>query len=239
MELATRTFGPEELAEVFPRPPLREVAFEVRFSPRLRISAEIWKLQDKLVGIYPSVGKENPIQANGTILDVSVFQNPADFRVIKVTAQSFLIAFTRYSNFEEFKKEVLDRTTEFCSSFGIRSFTRVGLRYVNEILLEGSDPASLLRLVRPVLNFDRFPIDFVNQFAVEMRTHYKEHLMTLRSALIPGNPSTYVLDIDSHLTHAVSIEQYPNLLDEFHDSAQRIFLDHITEECKSRMRSQE
>src|SRR5258706_1593333 len=94
--LAEKEFTADELGEIFPNSPLREVAFEIRFPPRLRVPAEIWRLQDQLVHKYPEVGKETTIQAAGAVTDVAVFQNPAENRLIKVSQQNFVIAFTRY-----------------------------------------------------------------------------------------------------------------------------------------------
>jgi uncharacterized protein (TIGR04255 family) len=228
-------FTAEELAEVFPRSPLREVAFEVRFPPRLRVPAEIWRLQDNLVHKYPEVGKETNIQANGTITDSHIFQNVTENRMIKVSQQNFVIAFTRYVRFEEFKEEVIEQTQQFCSIFGIDMFSRVGLRYVNEISLP-SLPLSLTKHVRPPIRFDSFSEELVDQFALELRTHFKNHFITLRSALLPGEIQTYVLDIDCHTSALTPTQQYPTLLDDFHDSAQRVFLEHITEDYKDILR---
>src|SRR5262249_24277617 len=97
LPLASRGFTAQELAEVFPSPPLREVAFEIRFPPRLRVQAEIWSLQDQLVGKYPEVRGESAIQPTRTVVDDAVFASPAEARVIKVTSNNFMIAFTRYS----------------------------------------------------------------------------------------------------------------------------------------------
>jgi uncharacterized protein (TIGR04255 family) len=237
--LASRTFTTEELEEVFARPPLREVAFEVRFQPRLRVQAEIWRLQEQLATRYPEVGKESALQTNGTIFDVAVFSSSSECRVIKVTHQNFLIAFTRYSRFEDFREEVVTRTEQFCTTFGIDSLTRVGLRYVNEIILPTPEPSSLLTYVRPLVTFDRFPVEQVDQLAVEIHSRYRSHLLTVRTALLPGVLRTYVLDIDCHNNTEVSVRNYAAMLGDFHDSAQRLFLDHITEDYKDLMREKQ
>jgi hypothetical protein len=52
----------KDLDEVFPRPPLREVAFEVRFATRLRVNAELWTIQDEIVDEYPALSLEQLIQ---------------------------------------------------------------------------------------------------------------------------------------------------------------------------------
>jgi len=188
------------------------------------------------VAEYPDVRKESIVQPPGAVIDVAVFQSPTESRVIKVSHQNFLVAFTRYIRFEEFKAEVLARTAQFCSAFGIEAFSRVGLRYVNEISLPSPDPGALTTYLRPLVKFDRFPADVLEQFAAEFRARYRGHLVTLRSALLPGMLKTYVLDIDCHTDVTTSTVEYPALLDKFHDSSQRLFLDHITEDYKEILR---
>ncbi len=234
-------FKDEELDEVFERPSIREVSFEVRFTPRFRVSAELWKLQDRLVDKYPSVSIESAFQLPGNPLPVpvNVLQNPTTGRVIKITQENLVIAFTRYSRFEDFKDEVRERTFEFCDIFGVKSFTRVGLRYVNNIVIPGSDAASVLKYVRPFLDFDRVPLDMTDQFLSEVHLRLKAHLATLRSVLLApleNGRRAYVLDIDCHSIGAEAVGRLDSILDEYHDSAQRFFLDHITEELKNIMR---
>lgn len=236
MNPVTRPFTTEELSEVFPNSPLREVAFEVRFTPRLRVPAELWRLQDQLVNEYPEVGKESSLQANANVLEIAVFQNRSESRVIRVSHQNLIIAFTRYVRFNDFKSEVLKQTELFCSTFEIDAFTRIGLRYVNEIGLPSAEPSSLPIYLRPIISFDRFPLEQVDHFALELRSHYKNHFVTLRSALLRGLLPTYILDTECHTNMPTPTKEYPALLDEFHDSAQRLFLDHITEEYKDVMR---
>ena len=235
-DLTTREYRNSELEEVFSKPPLREVAFEIRFTPRLRVQAEIWRLQDQLVDVYPVVSTESAIQTNGAVIDISVFQDPVAARTLKVSSQNFVVAFSRYLCFEDFKEEITARVRQFCSTFGVDSFTRVGLRYVNEISMPELSVDSLLEYVRPMVDFDRFPLRDIDQFATEVRAQYRSHMVTVRGVLLPGLLRTYVLDIDCHTESPKSSVSYPELLELFHDSAQRIFLDHITDRFKEVMR---
>src|SRR6267142_1643371 len=116
-----------DLNEVFPNPPIREVAFEIRFAPRLRINADIWQLQDRLVESYPNVSTESITQPTG-LININVFQSPDTGRLIKISQQNCVVAFTRYARFEDFKEEVTQRIGMLCETFNITSFTRVGLR---------------------------------------------------------------------------------------------------------------
>lgn len=225
-----------ELEEVFPHPPLREVAFEIRFAPRLRVAAELWRLQDQLVSQYPQSSTEAMLRPNGTTFEVNVFQNPISGRVIKISQQNFAIVFTKYSRFEDFKEEVSEKVSQFWQTFSIDTVTRVGLRYVNHILLNDTDRSALLKYVRPMLDFDRVPIRSIRHFVNEAEIECGEHLATVRAALIPDRASLYVLDIDCHRDDQRPSAEVLQLMDAFHDTAQRIFLDHVTDEYKMVMR---
>jgi len=240
----TRTlevFRKEELDEVFSHPPIREVAFEIRFAPRLRVNAELWRLQDELVEEYPNVGTEQILfQPGGPMLNVSVFQNPAAGRVIKVSQENFVVAFTRYTRFEDFKEEVIAKAEQFCKTYDVTNVTRVGLRYVNNIVLPAADEtAVLLRFVRPLIDLERVDIDSVEQFLTEVRMRYKNHLATIRGVLLAqleDGRRIYVLDIDCH-NHVPEVAGHiPHLLDAYHDTSQRFFLDHVSDEFKNVMR---
>jgi uncharacterized protein (TIGR04255 family) len=234
------TFTGQEMDEVFPLPPIREVAFEIRFAPRLRVNAELWKLQDRLVEEYPTVSTESVLQPNGTVLNVNVFQNPSAARIIKVSHENFVIAFTKYSRFEDFKEEVIQKAKLFCSTFEVVALTRVGLRYVNNIIIPSSGPTStLLKYVRPFTDFERVDIETVDQFLNEVRMRYLDYLVTVRGVLLPpleDQKRIYVLDIDCHSAAAEVAAHIAELLDSYHDTGQRFFLDHITEELKNMMR---
>jgi uncharacterized protein (TIGR04255 family) len=228
----------KELDEVFPRPPIREVAFEIRFSPRLRVNAEIWRLQDRLVDEYSTVSTESLIQPTG-MLPVQVFQNIEAGRLIKVSQQNWVIAFTRYTRFEDFKEEALGKIGVFTEVFGIKNLTRVGLRYINDIVIPDSGSGGLLRFVRPMLDFDRVPLEAVEQFVNEFQIRQQNHSVTLRGALLTSRQDgrrVYVLDIDCHSGAHEDVGAISSLLDTYHSAAQRYFLDHITEEYKNIMR---
>lgn len=240
MGLSMARFSQEALEEVFPRPGIREVAFEIRFATRLRVNAELWKLQDQLVDEYPTTTTESIVQPGIGVLNLSVFQNPTAGRVIKVSQENFVIAFTNYTRFEDFKAEVINKTGRFCATFEVSSLTRAGLRYVNNIMLPApGETSSLLQFVRPLIDCERLELTGVDQFITEVRMRYAGHMVTLRSVLLPtleGRRRIYVLDIDCYDEGQTPAKAVEEILDKYHDTAQRFFLDHITEEYKNVMR---
>jgi len=64
----------KEYAEIFRRPSISEVAFEIRFAPRLRVIPEIWRIQEELAESYPEVIEESVPQIDARLLQTFVFE---------------------------------------------------------------------------------------------------------------------------------------------------------------------
>lgn len=229
----------EELDELFAQPSVREVAFEARFAPRLRIAPEVWRIQDSLAESFPVVTQEMQAQSDGRLLQTYVFASPEKRRSVKVSQENFVILFNEYRSFEEFKQEVLERTQAFAKEFNIQNFQRVGLRYVNHIELRpGQGIQDLRRYVNLPVDFDRFDPASIEQLLTEFRLAAGEHKITVRGALLqmPGRDNgLFILDFDCY-AFSGDLGSLPKLLDEFHHKIQLQFLEHIREEYKQIMR---
>jgi uncharacterized protein (TIGR04255 family) len=219
---------------------VREVAFEIRFAPRLRIAPEVWRIQDSLAESYPTVSQEVQVQPDARALQSYAFANPEERRTVKVTQENFLVVFNNYGNFEEFKEEALSRVKDFAGQFAIQTFQRVGLRYVNHIELAAEQGVKdLQRYVNLPVNFDRFDPASIEQFLTELRLADGEQKITIRGALfrLPGKAGgLFILDLDCFTQTPVEIGSLPRLMDEFHHKIQIQFLEHIREEFKQVMR---
>jgi uncharacterized protein (TIGR04255 family) len=233
-----------DLAEIFPRPAVKEVAFEVRFAPRFRIKEQMWRYQDIIANDYPVVSHENMLQSDGRVVVAYVFTNPTVGSVIKISESNFAVAVTKYATYENFKAEALARTNAFCRTFELRGFSRVGLRYINHIELAATEPFSLLeRYVNVPLRFDRFDKSTITQLLSEFCMRFEAHQMTVRGALLqvpsPVNTYVYVLDLDcysegnaeGYTEHSLEAKS-----DAFHNAIQVQFLQHVTDEYKRVMR---
>jgi uncharacterized protein (TIGR04255 family) len=92
------------------------------------------------------------------------------------------------------------------------------------------------------MDFDRIPLDDTEQFVNEVRMRYKAHMVTVRGVLLApleDRRRVYVLDLDCHSRGPEVAKDIPRLLDEYHDSAQKFFLDHVTEDYKKVMRGKQ
>ena len=228
-----------ELEELFPHPSVREVAFEIRFAPRLRIAPEVWRIQDSLAESYPAVSQEMQGQPDGRVLQAYVFADPEKRRSVKVSQENFAVIFNEYGSFEQFKQEALERTVSFTKEFTIQNLQRTGLRYVNHIELKpGQGIQDLRRYVNLPVDTDRFDPASIEQMLTEFRLASGEHKITVRGALLqmPGRDnSLFILDFDCY-AFSGDLGSLSSMLDEFHNKIQLQFLQHITEEYKQVMR---
>lgn len=230
----------QELEEIFPSPSVREVAFELRFAPRLRIAPEVWRIQDSLAESYPSVNEEMQAQPDGRLLQAWVFGNLAERRTIKVSQENFVVIFNKYGSFEQFKEEALVRANAFTSLFQIENFLRVGLRYVNHIELGPEQGVrDLQRYVNLPIDFERFDPASIEQLLTEFRLVAGEHKINIRGALLrlPGKAGAlFILDLDCYTASAVEVTSLSRLMEEFHHKIQIQFLEHIRQEYRQVMR---
>ena len=61
-------------------------------------------------------------------------------------------------------------------------------------------------------------------------------MILVRTAMLAGPIRTYILDIDAYTETVKPTTEIGVLLDRFHNTAQRVFLDHVTDEYKQVMR---
>ena len=230
-----------ELQEVFEKPAVKEVACEVRFTPRLRVNPEIWRVQDRLADEYPQVGEEEAPQAEGRFLHTYIFSNPSTQRLIKVSQENLVMVFNKYTTFEDFKAEVVVQLAKFSQEFEIGTYHRAGLRYVNHIELPaGAGMQQVRKYVNAPVDFARFDPESIDQFMTEFRVRAGPHKLTVRSALIKVPTKAelllYILDLDCYTFGVKDPSSLPELLDQFHERIQVRFLEHVTDEYKLIMR---
>jgi uncharacterized protein (TIGR04255 family) len=233
--LAAQRFAPEELAEQFPNAPLREASFEVRFAPRLRITSEIWRMQDALAPEYPTFGTEPTLTPTG-LVQGHYFQTQDGENKVVASQSNFGLIKKRYPGFSKFLEEALSYTNRFCAIYEIPAFTRVGMRYNNQFLLPGADRMRIAQWVNPFLDLTRVDLAKTTQFAVELRSAFDDHGVTARTALLNDPASAYVLDVDCYVERQCALSELASLLPKFHDTAKKIFLEHMKPALKDEFR---
>jgi uncharacterized protein (TIGR04255 family) len=228
-------FSAEDLAENFPNAPLSEASYEIRFAPKLRIPAEIWRLQEQVGAACPNFSVENTLVLGGALMPSFTFASKDRTTMVRVSQQNLGIIMTSYPGFAEFQRKVVEWTGSFCTMYGVDSIARTGLRYVNNIILPRQ--AHLGEYVSPFVDLTRFSSDTKNsQFVCEIRSAISDHDLMIRTALIKEPIPSYMLDIDCYVERPAKPENVAGLLTRFHESAKVTFLEHIRPALKAEFR---
>jgi uncharacterized protein (TIGR04255 family) len=228
---------------LFSNPPLKEAAFEVRFNPLLKIQRDLSIFQEQIAAQYPVLGKDNALVGSEP-LETFLFKSEDTKNIVRVSIRSFGFSTLAYRGYVPFKKELLEKTELFCKCFGIESFKRVGLRYINNIALEERQGwFNFTELIRPLIDLERLPVREISRFAQEIALRKDLGQLTIRSGLMPlpiqgGNGSkkaVFVLDLDFDTEESTGLQQLSAMVDGFHNEVEAAFLSQITTAMVQRM----
>ncbi len=238
-----------EMRETFPYNPLRQVALEIRYPPDLTILSSILPLfQKRIRHDYPLYAMEQIVTLPaGTTSNEASFQSANRERQLKLSDHHLAIIVSRYTTFDDFSRQALGVIDVLNELAGLEVVQRVGLRYINNIELR-QDDLNLGTLVKPFVNLKSLPSGVVQQFVSTVNLARERHNITMTTAqLPPASPSQlvasvawpraiYVLDIDCYTEELKTVADLADLLPFFRYEVKRLFLDHVTDTYKQRMR---
>jgi uncharacterized protein (TIGR04255 family) len=151
-----------DLSKSYPNAPLEEVAFEIRFLPRLSILNRLAEFQEQLADEYPLLKEETPQQGVQEEPGNDLFERarrqlvlctPDEQRFIRVSITMFNLVDKQYSHFPVFKDELLRTWKAFSESVGDCRALRIGLRFRNHLVLPlDTDLNSVRQYTRPYVD---------------------------------------------------------------------------------------
>ncbi|WP_278183645.1 TIGR04255 family protein [Vibrio misgurnus] len=141
--------------------PLELVLVEVRYSPILNVKKYIPELHDQLRGDFPNFNTvvDKTVNFNNDQVDFSnierwLFTSKDGQRVVDIDQNRVVYATTKYDRFDGFQADVQQIVEVLKNIVNPSIYTRVGLRYCDNIpSLDGGD-TGLSELVVPQLLFD-------------------------------------------------------------------------------------
>ena len=233
-----------DLGEKFLVSPVKEVAYEIRFPPYLRIPYEIYKFQEKIRDQLPTVLKsaEFALASSGMVnpqMDMKwAFEDTVENLRVSVDINALAVVSRKHRSFDDFFPKIKQMTDLFCASYGIDSFSRVGLRYVNEIPL-GERPADLFNtLFVPSWNTTRIRPENILGAEFVARQARGTAFLTLRNAFRAQPPLTsYIIDIDAYAEGApIPKDRLYNIVNDLHNAAITEFHENVTDALIDRLR---
>jgi uncharacterized protein (TIGR04255 family) len=174
------------------------------------------------------------------------FTNDEKTKKIVISSRYSFIEYDKYKSLEELKTDS-ELISKFFSMFNINNFKRVGLRYQNEIIIEGSNPLDWSKYINKKL---LGPITFSLESKVPIARAMGQLVFKEKTADITFNfglfnddfpnqilKNKYILDIDCYTKTDLENLNILSCVNEFNRYAQTIFENSIEDELRTLMNS--
>jgi len=191
-------------------PPLKEVAFEVIFQPKLKIMENLANFQEAISDEYPHIGEEqlipfpmSPQGLSSKIKQIYVFENSDHTRLIRITIDRFNIVEKKYDSFISFSKELKRLWGVFSREMGDIKAKRIGLRYINELTIPYSNgKLNISKYVKPYYNEKMFKGHDIIGMNIEARVQEQDKSLTIRSGILRHE----IRDSNKHLIYSLDYD---------------------------------
>ncbi|MBI4455610.1 MAG: TIGR04255 family protein [Acidobacteria bacterium] len=120
-------------SEVYPKAPLLETVFEIRFPGEPAVECHRDELFESVRNEFPRVLVPKFVPDQFPALQPYHFQSGDGKKSLMVALNRFAFSTKQYDGFNSFKAEVLRHMTTFAKQFRISKLNRTGLRYINMI----------------------------------------------------------------------------------------------------------
>lgn len=235
-----------DFSESYSRDYLASVSFEVRFPPLLAIHNMLPDFQKLLRNRYPKIGKGFSVTFDGFMPSFASeatqwsFATKDDSIQVRISVDRVAIVTTKYQGFDSLLKEISDIISHLSSSTTIESYSRVGLRYVNEIVIDSKNDVQkeLAKYFQPALS-QKWMMDHPFRFECEIRTKRDANVFVTsrnRFAKTLKEEYTYIIDIDAFVEEPVEKKNLDKLVNKLHDNALASFHSNVTDEFIEKLR---
>jgi uncharacterized protein (TIGR04255 family) len=224
---------------------LKKVIARVDFlSPISKIEKNIPKtISEDIKSIFPIaeprkvVAQELQISKNGTKEKRSEltewrFHSKKRDKTLMIHPQFLWISYSKYSSFEQFKKEFFGILSNFFKFFDEAQGQRVGLRYINEINLDEKEPLSWEKYINnDLLCLNNFSSNQENISRIFSNIEYTFDDYFVKFQFGIHNPDypapilqkQFILDYDAYYQGVLNLEDITSSFDQFHKKIQELF----------------
>jgi uncharacterized protein (TIGR04255 family) len=246
---------PEYPDEVFPRSPLKNVVCQVRFDEILSIRREPLEFQERIRSLFPRFSRQQLAQiawGEEEIVPAATARLRWQFRthdnsdILSLVTDSLSVETNRYVDFPTFRSGLDRALTILQRVYAPPVFTRVGVRYINEVIRWSPDDH------RPDwkgwINPDLIPAitldasdDTLQSSAHQFTSRRPNGTMTLRCGLTRGMfqgklAESLVWDMDYYTDQETDPSGVLALVAEYHHWIYRFFRYAVGDELLRRIR---
>ena len=231
------------MGALYKNAPLVNTAFESRFFGNLSIESRRAEIQKAVKTEFPKLYVPNAAPNVSPALQHYQFRNDDNSARISLAINSFVYATSRYPGFEGFQVDLDRHRAIFQDIFQIQSFTRLGLRYTNQLpIIRNEDNAiPLSKYVTAHFSFaGGFPSGHVNQLQFNMSCKMiGGDLRVLIQNEVRNGLEVLTVDFDFSRQGEIENEQIPEFVVSAHKQIETVFLGLISEDYKDIMKGTE
>ena len=246
-------------AEVFSRPTVKQVIFQMTYPNLFFIENKIGDFQQTIIDRFPEssliyrqqlvladIGPEaklEEIPTAGPTRKIWQFRSP-DQVILNVLSDSLDISSSSHKTYDHpdsghrFRDAIEFAVGKFLSIVKIPTLRRVGLRYIDECPIPEQTSDAFRKWYKSVFPLDRFPLENATEMdfkAVVQKDDY--YLRYIESLKIKNGKAMLVLDFDGY-AEKVRSEDYLARTDNLHDLIAAEYFRTIREPVKQFMRGE-
>ena len=229
---------PDSKRIFYDRNTLCRVVLQLRFSLPLKIEGALDEFKSKVEKTCPVYVKVHARDGSKGV--IHVFKDEFTGRSIELSDRALTIVFMEYQRWEDFYDFHLKSLEAFDASYGVTTFARIGLRYVDRFLdseLNANNWRSLLKT--PFIGLMGMDDDSLNGFQLMQELKLdapNAKVMIITSSLIRNDACCGVqLDYDCSCNETISKGEIKQKLDYLHVQSRNIFEYVITDELRKIM----
>ena len=167
---------------------------------------------------------------------------------LTISPQAFFVSYKQYETYESLRSDFLAIAEGFFNCFDQAQPSRLGLRYINQLEVPGTDPldwgdyvsTDLLGLfsytvkgATPLRVFHNFEVAFPDfNLRFQFGAHNPDYPAPIRRRV-------FILDYDAYFKGLLEAQDIPDCLDMYHGAIQELFERSITEKLRGIMHGSE
>ena len=227
------------MVALYKNAPLVNTAFESRFFGDLSIETRRDQFQKAIKADFPKLYVPDAKPGIAPALQHYQFRKEDDSARVSLAVNSFVYATSSYPGFDAFTVGLEKNWNLFGELFGIQSFTRLGLRYTNQlpIIRDENDTIPLSKYVTANFKVARgLPTEQVKEvlFSVSCKMNGGDLRLLMQNEERNGL-EVLTLDFDFSRQGSIYRQEIPEFIDTAHEQIEILFLDLISADYKEIM----
>jgi uncharacterized protein (TIGR04255 family) len=241
--------------EVFKKPSVVEVVFEIRFPQLFNIEQKISDFQLEIMDDFPlsdqiyeqsvQIPSEKPLSPLSSIGNVTLnwqFQSSNQETIIILKSNRLNIISKEYKSYNhpdypKFRDVIQNIVSKFLTLVPIKKFERIGLRYIDICPLDQKTNEYFEKFYRPNFDINQFKVEDIIENLSFVRIKREPHNLLFKSGIRTDDKGIYIyfMDFDGYSLNVPS-EKFLEVTDDLKRIIYQVYFDNITENFKNYMR---